>query len=251
MPFPGAKSSVVLVPGWWLGSWAWDEVADRLRADGHEVAALTMPGLESPDAPRAGIRLADHVEAVVAALRTRRRHPAVLVAHSGAGPVATGAVNAVPELVSRVVYVDSGPAADGFALRPDLPPDVVEIPLPGWTELEAQGSSLEGLDARRRDEFRRRAVPHPAGPARDPLVLHGTAHFRVPTTLVTCTVRPSEIRGLARSGHPVFAVLTELEVSYRDLPTGHWPMWSQPRELGEILLQEAAAQATGSGSGTR
>ena len=24
---------IVLVPGWWLGAWAWDDVADLLRAE--------------------------------------------------------------------------------------------------------------------------------------------------------------------------------------------------------------------------
>ena len=40
---------IVLVPGFWLGAWAWDEVAAALRADGHDVTALTLPGLESAD----------------------------------------------------------------------------------------------------------------------------------------------------------------------------------------------------------
>ena len=47
-----ASAPIVLVPGFWLGAWAWDEVADALRADGHEVTALTLPGLESADADR-------------------------------------------------------------------------------------------------------------------------------------------------------------------------------------------------------
>jgi pimeloyl-ACP methyl ester carboxylesterase len=40
---------IILVPGFWLGAWAWDEVAAALRADGHDVTALTLPGLESAD----------------------------------------------------------------------------------------------------------------------------------------------------------------------------------------------------------
>jgi hypothetical protein len=31
----------VLVPGFWLGAWAWDEVAAALREAGHDVEALT------------------------------------------------------------------------------------------------------------------------------------------------------------------------------------------------------------------
>ena len=38
-----STTPIVLVPGFWLGAWAWDEVAAALRADGHEVTALTLP----------------------------------------------------------------------------------------------------------------------------------------------------------------------------------------------------------------
>ena len=75
---------IVLVPGFWLGAWAWDEVADALRADGHDVTALTLPGLESVDADRSSITLADHVDAICEAVTAAGR-PVVLAVHSGAG----------------------------------------------------------------------------------------------------------------------------------------------------------------------
>src|SRR6266545_4324564 len=40
---------IILVPGFWLGAWAWDHVVGALRADGHAVTALTLPGLDSAD----------------------------------------------------------------------------------------------------------------------------------------------------------------------------------------------------------
>ena len=54
---------IILVPGFWLGAWAWDDVADKLRADGHDVTAITLPGLESKDDDRSDIDLSDHVDA--------------------------------------------------------------------------------------------------------------------------------------------------------------------------------------------
>ena len=62
------SAPIILVPGFWLGAWAWDEVADKLRADGQHVIALTLPGLESTDADRSSIHFADHVEAIVRAI---------------------------------------------------------------------------------------------------------------------------------------------------------------------------------------
>jgi len=29
------SAPIILVPGFWLGAWAWDEVVEQLRADGH------------------------------------------------------------------------------------------------------------------------------------------------------------------------------------------------------------------------
>ena len=38
-------ATIVLVPGFWLGAWAWEEVARRLRAAGHDVYPVTLTGL--------------------------------------------------------------------------------------------------------------------------------------------------------------------------------------------------------------
>lgn len=70
----------VLVPGFWLGAWAWDDVVAALRADGHDVTAVTLPGLESADADRSSITLADHVDAICEAVTAAGR-PVVLAVH--------------------------------------------------------------------------------------------------------------------------------------------------------------------------
>lgn len=35
---------IILVPGFWLGAWAWDEVAVALRAEGHDVTDAAKEG---------------------------------------------------------------------------------------------------------------------------------------------------------------------------------------------------------------
>ena len=79
-----STAPIILVPGFWLGAWAWDEVAATLRADGHDVTALTLPGLESVDADRSAVTLADHVDAISEAVRAASA-PVVLVVHSASG----------------------------------------------------------------------------------------------------------------------------------------------------------------------
>ena len=68
-----SSAPIILVPGFWLGAWAWDEVAAALRADGHDVTAMTLPGLESVDVDRSSITLADHVDAICDAVTAMSR----------------------------------------------------------------------------------------------------------------------------------------------------------------------------------
>src|SRR4249920_2179683 len=115
---------IVLVPGFWLGAWAWDEVAANLRADGHEVTAMTLPGLESVDADRSAITLADHVDAICDAVEAAGR-PVVLAVHSGAGAPGYAVTDRIPTHIAAMVYVDTGPAKG--AMDPDF--DAAELPL--------------------------------------------------------------------------------------------------------------------------
>src|SRR5205814_9018954 len=100
---------IVLVPGFWLGAWAWDEVAPALRAKGHDVTAMTLPGLDSADADRSRVTFADHVDAICDAVKAAGR-PVVLAVHSGAGAPGYAVTDRIPERIAAMVYVDTGPA---------------------------------------------------------------------------------------------------------------------------------------------
>lgn len=230
---------IVLVPGYWLGGWAWDEVAGRLRADGLVTHPVTLPGLESATSPRGDIRLADHVDTVRAALDAEDG-PVVLVAHSGAGSLVSAVLDLAASQVARVVYVDSGPAPDGSVPRPDLPPDMAELPLPSFADLEAGGASLEGLDEAALLRFRQRAVAHPVGPLREPVPAPSGAGTAVPATFVCSSLSSETVRSLVAAGNPMFSAVADLsDVTFVDLPTGHWPMWSTPDALADILAAAA------------
>lgn len=232
-------STVILVPGLWLGGWAWEAVVASLSHHGLTTMPVTLPGLESPTTKRQGIGLADHIDALMDAIRSTSS-PVVLVAHSGAGALASAVLDQAPDQVQQVVYVDSGPVADGTIARPDLGPEVTELPLPPWTELEAAGASLAGLSEAMLQRFQSRAVPHPAGPLREPVHLTNPARHQVPATVVCCSMPSSAISQMAAGGAPMFAPLTDLtKVHYTDLPTGHWPMWSQPAALAQIIAPVA------------
>jgi pimeloyl-ACP methyl ester carboxylesterase len=230
---------IILVPGFWLGAWAWDEVVGLLRGQGHDVTALTMPGLESLDAERAPIRLRDHVDAICEAVIAAGR-PVVLAVHSGTGVSGYMASDRLPERIAAMVYVDSAPAAG--ALDPDLAG--AELPLPSAEDL-AENENLDGLTDEQLAEFRRRAVPEPAGVLRDAPELTNEARLDVPSTVICTGFSSDQVRAAVREGYPWLSGLTEVRnVTYVDLPTSHWPMWSRPRELAAILA-DVASHATG------
>ena len=185
------SAPIVLVPGFWLGAWAWDEVAAALRADGHDVTALTLPGLESADADRSAITLSDHVDAICEAVSGGAPGRA-RGAQRGRGP-GYAASNRVPEPIAAMVYVDTGPAKG--ALDPDF--DGVEKPLPSREELAAE-ENLDGLTEEQLATFRRRAVPEPGGVLREAAELTNDARLDVPSTVI-CTGFPSErVQGRSR-----------------------------------------------------
>jgi len=231
---------IVLVPGFWLGAWAWDEVAVALRVDGHDVTAVTLPGLESAVADRSAITMSDHVDAISEAVRAAGA-PVVLAVHSGAGVSGYGASDRVPEQIAAMVYVDSGPAT--AALDPDL--SAVEVPLPTWEELEEDpGNSLEGLSTEQLETFRRRAVPEPGAALREAPVLTNAARLDVPSTVVCTGLSSEQIKDAIEQGYAWVGGLAELhDVTYVDLPTSHWSMWSRPRELAGIIGDVAKAHA--------
>ena len=235
-----ASAPIVLVPGFWLGAWAWDEVAAALRGEGNKVTAVTLPGLESADADRSKITMSDHVEAICKAVRAAGA-PVVLAVHSGAGAPGYGASDRVPELIAAMVYVDTGPAKG--ALDPDF--KGAEKPLPSPKDL-ADNENLSGLSEEQLETFRRRASPEPGAALREAAKLTNDARLDVPSTVVCTGYTSAQYKDAVKEGQAWLAGLTELRhVTYVDLPTSHWPMWSRPRELARIIGDVAKAHASG------
>jgi len=230
------SAPIILVPGFWLGAWAWDEVADALRADGHDVTAITLPGLDSPDADRSAITFADHVDAIVAAVEAAAA-PVVLAVHSASGISGYAASDRVPDRIAAMVYVDSAPGISPL----DRDFDAGEKPMV-WKEIEEE-ENLDGLTEEQKEIFRRRAVPVPGGVLRGAVPLTNDARRDIPSTII-CTGFPSqEVKDAVKHGYAWLAGVPELrDVTWIDLPTSHWPMWSRPADIAAILGDIARAR---------
>jgi pimeloyl-ACP methyl ester carboxylesterase len=224
-----STTPIVLVPGFWLGAWAWDEVAGILRADGHQVTALTLPGLESADADRSSITLSDHVDAIVDAVRASGS-PAVLAVHSATGFSGYVASDRVPELIAAMVYVDTAPGI------PPLDPEFTDAEKPmDWASVSEE-ENLDGLSEEQLATFRQRAVPVPGGVLRDTAELTNDKRRDIPSTLICTGFTSEQYKDSVKEGWSWLAGIPELRnATWIDLPTSHWPMWSRPQDLARII----------------
>jgi pimeloyl-ACP methyl ester carboxylesterase len=228
---------IILIPGLWLNGSSWDEVVPVLEQAGHRTHPLTLPGMESKDADRSEITLRDHVNAVVEVVDSF--NPAsgrvVLVGHSGGGAIAHAAADARPDRVARVVYVDSWPLGAGGVINDELPAANGEVPLPDWSLFEEE--DLVDLDPGLRAAFRERAIPSPAHVSSDPQQLFDERRYDVPVTVIACEFTSATIRGWMEQDQPAVRELAKIrEVDYIDLPTGHWPQFTRPEDLGRAIL---------------
>ena len=240
-------ATYVLVPGAWLGGWAWRDIAARLRARGHDVYPITLTGLgERVHLARPEVDLETHITDVVNTVQWNDLDDVILAGHSYAGTVITGVADRIPDRIAQLVYVDSAPLADGMAMVDLYPPDaLVELrqsvdqagegwrwPFPGFEEL-AKNASVAGLGEPERALIAAKAVAQPWPTYTQPLRLEHADAEAAPyrQVLIAC----DDMRGLIAAGVPQIAAMAAPPWHYLELDTGHWPMFSAPVALAEML----------------
>jgi pimeloyl-ACP methyl ester carboxylesterase len=186
-----------------------------------------------------------HIQDVTNVLEYENLSRVVLVGHSYAGMVITGAADRAPGRIAHLVYLDAAVPAPGASLFDGFSKDAQ-----GLIELEATGGgdptrwpmpegdaltdfNIAGLTDDDIAWLRRRGTPHPLATFRQPLHVSNPARDELPRTYILCSANQIHF--------PEFVRRARIDPSwrFRELPTGHWPMVSMPREVS-LLLREAA-----------
>ena len=226
----------VLVAGAWLGASAWDEVVPQLRAAGHGAHPLTLSGLAEKRGVPAGQQT--HVQDIVDAIERQDLGDVVLVGHSYSGIPAGQAAERIGERLARVVFVDSNVPADGesFVSGWWQGPEKLAASIAGdggfWAPLTAADFDGQGLTDEQIARIVSGSTPHPGASLAEPAVLTRPLD-ELPATYIKCLLDGAEPRD------DVAGLLASDSWSLVEMNTGHWPMFSQPRELARILLDVA------------
>ena len=73
--------------------------------------------------------------------------------------------------------------------------------------------------------------------ARDPQQLSDERRYDVPVTVIASEFTSEMLREWIEQGHPYGREFRKIrDVEYVDLPTGHWPQFTRPEELGQAIL---------------
>ncbi|AWS43776.1 alpha/beta fold hydrolase [Streptosporangium sp. 'caverna'] len=229
-------ANFVLVAGARLGAWAWDEVVPYLRAAGQGAHPLTLSGL----ADRAGVPAGQqtHVQDIVDEVEGRDLRDVVLVGHSYSGIPVGQAAERIGDRLAHVVFVDSSLPADGEAFVSAWPDGGATVKASiaenggFWPLVTAAHYDGHGLTDEQIARIVGGSTPHPGATLIEPAVLSRPLG-ELPATYIQCVLAG------AGPGDDVADLLPGKHWRLVEMATGHWPMFSQPRELAQIFLQAA------------
>ena len=137
-----------------------------------------------------------------------------------------------------MVYVDTAPG------KPPLDADFADAEKPMvWEEIKEE-ENLNDLSEEQLATFRERAIPVPGAMLRESYTFTNDARKDIPSTVIATGFSAADYQKYA-SEHPEWAFLAGLpeltNITWVDLPTSHWPMWSKPKELAKIIGDVATA----------
>jgi pimeloyl-ACP methyl ester carboxylesterase len=190
--------NIILLHGSWHGAWCWHKVVPLLRAQGHQVHAPDLPAHGRHWRVARGRTTLAHMAARVCALLDTLDAPALLVAHSRGGVVASTVAEMRPHQLVGTVYLaaymlrhgervsDFFRQDTGSLVRPNL--RISKATLTDSLAEEAQRSALYADCCDADVELARSLLtPEPLLPALTRLRLSDARHGAVPRHYIELT----------------------------------------------------------------
>ncbi|NLE97426.1 MAG: alpha/beta hydrolase [Propionibacterium sp.] len=218
---------IILIPGLWLDGAAWSDVLPGLRAAGHHPITVTLPGQGDGETGTLDQQFATVLAAVDSA-----QGDVLVVGHSAASTLAWMAADRRPERVHSVVMVGGFPAADGTSYADFFPVKDGVVHFPGWEAFEE--ADVGDLDDDARTRMLTHIHPVPATITQAPVHYTGDCRKQVPLVMVCPEYSAEDAQAWLRAGE--MPELLDVEhISFVDIDTGHWPMFSAPDALARSI----------------
>ena len=239
-------STFVLVHGAWQSTGTWDLLEPLLQSQGHRVITPILRGLGTDQSHlTSDVALHQHIEDVGNAL-TNLTDKAVLVGHSYAGMVISGAAEAYPDRVQRLVFLDAFIPEDGQCALDLLPAEigayfrkVAQENGDGWRLPGGDGQlDLWGLKpGHARNFVRERLCDFSLRCFEEPVRLPENHKARIPATFVSCIAEGYPARPFFE---PFAKKAQACGWQLKQVNTGHDCHVERPGEIATILLSAAS-----------
>lgn len=240
------KTTIVLVHGAWLDASCWDKVVVALKAAGHEVVNVNLPGHGKDNTAYPTITMQTYVDAVKHAIGKRTN--VVLVGHSMGGLVVSQTAEQIPGQISKLIYLGAflpknGESLLGLSGQPENKESLLGVYFRPDEKTASGSIAKEGL----RETF--------AADAPDAIATQLVAHHK--PDAIAPFVTPVSLTD-ANFGHIAKTYIyttNDKAIAYamqqrmvRDnagvgkayaVPASHTPFFSMPGVIASILLQEA------------
>lgn len=235
-------SHYILLHGAWEESRMWDDVSPILQQNGHTITAIDLPGHGTNKQLGPAVTTSAYKQAVVDVI-TQLDHQVILVGHSMNGALISHVAEQIPEKIERLIYVTAFLLKNGGSVLEAMQSDPEGGALPEVVFSDDQAYATLPEPALRRIGFHdieesaiQRFLPLMAEwQATEPFMakveLSQENFGSVPKTYIRT--------GMDKMVSPALqnTMIGNWEVdSVLDLESGHFPAFSQPKKLAELML---------------
>lgn len=243
------RGRIVLVHGAAHGAWCWEALTPLLEQQGFEVDTLDLPGLGDDPTPPKNVTLQSYIDRVVDVVRAKPGK-VTLVGHSMGGAPISGAGEAVPEQIGKLIYLAAFLPKDGESMM-SLMQQVGQTSAPSATDalVPCDVEGAHGFNTALASQAfyntcppdvavraTARLRPQADAPLGEPIHISAARWGAIPKTYIVCKrdqALPPDVQRIMAAQAP--------EAKIIEIDTDHSPFYSAAGLLADIVVAEAAS----------